>query len=677
MPAAAASQASIRSDIARLAMVRNMVNRIVSHARFSAFLASLAAVALALFLTPSAKAPASQAKHGLTGSYYVANLGWENDVPPPPGSRPVYWSQVWVNNNDFKLPRTFTAPAASRVDPQIAFGQGKGFSAKANSPRVIWWPTGLTVPEIWQGNELAAGGIYVAAVIWKGYIHLPKAGTYYFGTVSDAPSAVYLNQARVALNGNYAPGVLVSDAFSYAKEEVQDFIQNFCYGREEVAFRPHAPDKYVVPVPIDGPRDLPIEVQYDSSERGPYNPLGIDLFWVTPDAPRDANGKPIARIVPADALYTEPPGTIERPAVRSANSTIEADHLYFPTEYGEEAVGLKIRLADKDGNPVASKRVHVNSLVSYGYADSIVQPEKPTDEKGETTAKIQPNKVGHDSTILATDVTDLVDVGQLGHVSFVENLAKSFFPNTFSPYYDGKLFVIEPLPMRAGRPLTIKVPVQNQIKSAAELSVAFEVLGANIGGVGWREIGRVRDVHLRPDERREISITWTPQKESEHLCFRVTLYGHLISASLATERPLAAAMIPPGVALHPLLAASGGDSNLGSVQQNVGPVAPTCPIQPPNGPPLGPFEGYVYVYGKPFLFIPRIVRIHSGPDVATKWTGRVPNGTYLKYEGSVRGEDGQDWYYVNLPGGPAGWIPGEDVFHYHGPLPTENICAES
>lgn len=47
--------------------------------------------------------PAAETKHGLTGSYYVANLGWENDVPPPPGSRPVYWSQVWVNNNDFKL----------------------------------------------------------------------------------------------------------------------------------------------------------------------------------------------------------------------------------------------------------------------------------------------------------------------------------------------------------------------------------------------------------------------------------------------------------------------------------------------------------------------------------------------------------------------------------------------
>jgi hypothetical protein len=104
--------------------------------------------------------------HGLVGRYYVSG------------------TQVSMKQNDFFLPEPVTAPAATRVDALIAFGQGSGFK---NTPigrhGATWAPTGSD---------------FFGAAMWEGFIHLPKAGTYYFATVSQGPSAVYLNQARVA-----------------------------------------------------------------------------------------------------------------------------------------------------------------------------------------------------------------------------------------------------------------------------------------------------------------------------------------------------------------------------------------------------------------------------------------------------------------------------------------------
>src|SRR5260370_3990532 len=425
-----------------------MVNETVSRTR----VLTLVIGALGSFLALSAKAPTPPVKHGLTGNYYIANIGYDTDTPPNPGG--PYFVQVGSNKNNFQLPRTFADPATTRVDSQIAFGQGKGFSAKPNGPPVIWWPTGFTLPQGWP-NPNDKPWNHLATVIWKGYIHLPKAGTYYFGTISNGASAVYLNQARVALNG-IAGGVLVSDAFSYAKEDVQDFVQNLSYGREDVFSDARPGNAYVVPVSIEAPRDLPIEVQYNPMGHFTHwasHPLGIDLFWVTPDSPRDANGKPIAKILPGDALYSDPPSQIEKPAVRSANSMLGADFLYFPAQSTDQPVTLTVRLADKDGNPVAGKRGYVSTRVSFHNGDAIVQPENPTDEKGETTAKIRANAAlpyPHDSTIFATDVTDFLDVAQVGHVRFV-NASSSFFPDAYAPYYDGKVFQVEPLPLRVGQ----------------------------------------------------------------------------------------------------------------------------------------------------------------------------------------------------------------------------------
>src|SRR5438067_8818907 len=139
---------------------------------------------------------AAQAKRGLTGSYYVRSPTW-HAIP----------AQVSMDPNDFRLPRLLTAPAAVRVDPQIAFGKGKAFVMKGEDQQTIWWPTGYAMPPGWTGvarfDMKAWDPNLFAAVIWKGYIRLPKAGTYYFATVSTGPAAVYLGQARVALAGSY------------------------------------------------------------------------------------------------------------------------------------------------------------------------------------------------------------------------------------------------------------------------------------------------------------------------------------------------------------------------------------------------------------------------------------------------------------------------------------------
>src|SRR5438105_3776359 len=77
--------------------------------------AAIAAALIALFSRP-AGAPAPPPKHGLTGEYYVSTLEVHSDVNSSGTDRFV---QVWMDPNDFQLPRAFTAPAAVRVDPQI------------------------------------------------------------------------------------------------------------------------------------------------------------------------------------------------------------------------------------------------------------------------------------------------------------------------------------------------------------------------------------------------------------------------------------------------------------------------------------------------------------------------------------------------------------------------------
>ena len=547
--------------------------------------AAIAAALTALFSRP-AGAPAPPPKHGLTGSYYVGTQEAYSDVRP---SGQDWYVQVWMDPNDFQLPRPFTAPAATapaaiRVDPQIAFGQGKGFVLQ-NGKQTRWWPTDFPIPADWVAHYgRDQPWAYLAAVIWKGYLHLPKAGTYYLSTASRGASAVYLNQARVALNGTN--GLLVSDAFTYAKEDLRDYLQNLAYGREDLLFSAHPDADYVVPVTVETPRDVAIEVRYNSW-RWESSGRGIDLFWVTPDSPRDASGKPVAHIVPSDVLYTEPPGPIGQPTVRSANSMLSADFLYFPSIRTDKDVTVTVRLADKDGNPVAGKRVHIGSLVSYGGADLIKQPEKPTNEKGETTARIRPGEgytVTHDSKILATDVTDLVDVAQVGHVTFQAGTVVSFFfPDAFSPYYDPNVIKVEPLPLMAGRPVTVSVALENRTKDAAELTATFKATAWNIGGVRWPEIGKVEHIRLKPSEARRVGINWTPGQAQEHICLKVevSVLFDGRAGGMSEGKVLAAFALPAAI-----WAQRGGavpqqsTPTQGTVQRNMGPVEPCAPPNP-------------------------------------------------------------------------------------------------
>jgi len=539
------------------------------------------AVVLAASFSRPAERPAPLPRHGLTGSYYISTLQTYSDVHPGPD----WFVQVWMDPNDFQLPRPFSPPAAVRVDPQIAFGKGKGF-VRQDGRRTAWWPTGFTIQDWtrwaihdtkpWDSN-------WFAAAIWKGYVHLPKAGTYYFATISSGPAAVYVGHARVALAGPPYSGIVISDAFTYAKEDIRDFIQFLAYGREDMVSvsGARADEMYVVPVTIDGPRDLPIQVRYTNTA-GSSGAIGIDLFWVTPESPRDSSGKPVAHIVPSDVLYTEPPGPIEQSTVRGANSMLSADFLYFPAERTDKDVTVTVRLADKDGQPVAGKRVHLGSLVSYGGADAIKQPDKPTDENGETTARIRPGegyKVTHDSRIFATDVTDLVDVAQVAGVTFTAGtVPTSFFGDVFSPYYDPGRIRVEPLPLIEGRPVTISASLENRGKYPAELATTFTSNDWNIGGTDWKTIGRVEDILLKPGEERVVSVKWAP-KATGHQCFRVELSGRVLFATRSGVTVLAASALP--LAISAEHGAVRVDSQLvhGSLQRNIGSVEP-CP--PPN-----------------------------------------------------------------------------------------------
>ena len=497
-----------------------------------------------------AKAAPAASTNGLTGFYYVSDLPLD----------------------EFQIPLWSEKPAATRVDRQIAFGQGKGFHDPKPERSADWAvQAGLTAGRVG----------WLKAVIWRGFIHLPKAGTYYFATASDGASAVYLNHARVALNGMGSHyGVLLnSDSLAYDAVDVQDFIQNV----KGSTFATRRQDTYIVPVTVGSPRDLPIEVRYNAIRS--EQTAGIDLLWVTPDSPRNADGKPIAKLVPADVLFTEAPGSIEQPVVRSANSTISSN-LYCSAVNESTPLTLTFKLADKNGYPIAGKRVFFTTLADNDFGfDEVTEADKPTDQNGITTAQLKskPDARAHTSAIYATDVTDLVDVGQVAHVRFPD-VNSGFFASPCTAGFDPNLITVEPLPMMVGRPLTLKVKLENRQKSNVDLTATFQATDWNIGANTWRDIGRLDNISLKPGEtRRDVSITWTPTAAEVHQCFRVQLTKRNLSTEKqAGAKVLVATVTMPG-SLLPILQANSGDaSNGGSVQRNVGPVG-DCGFDPTSG----------------------------------------------------------------------------------------------
>ncbi len=467
---------------------------------------------------------------------------------PVHGLKAEFYSQK--KGDEFRIPVPTEPPVATRIDAQIAFGRGKGFLKSISAP---WWE-----PKSWLSF----------AAVWKGYIRLPKAGTYYLTTASADSSAVYLRGSRVALNGFYG-GAIPSEAFTYDAPEP-------AYGLNS-----HA---YVVPVTAEAPRVLPIEVRFSQHNLG--GGIGIDLLWVTPDSPRDPKtGKPVAQIVPKEALFVEPPGPIDQPTTRAANCTISCDYLDLPIE-GETYATVTVRLADKDGRPVPGHRVHVASaILSSDASDVIVQPQKPTDANGVTTAKVRHGwGYPHDSQLYAFDVADVVQVAQVAHLRTVKVPPTSFFPRTFGPYYDGQNFVISPRELRVGQATTVTVPLTNRQDIPYELRVRLSVCGWNIGGRNCKPVGESEPFVLKPNENHEAKVVWRPEQSDAHVCFKVEVLGGRVKpkAVPGAWRPTPADLL--ALTAVSLQAPSPSSTPLESRHYNVGPVSAgdAGPLAPPE-----------------------------------------------------------------------------------------------
>jgi hypothetical protein len=484
--------------------------------------------------TPSTDA-AKEPVHGLLGHYYTRDLPGSYDLK---GFLP----------DEYGIPVPNKQPNAIRVDAQIAFGKGKGFvrNDAAGGSQLVWWAPAEA-----------------RAAVWKGYIRLPVAGTYYLTTASSGASAVYLNSARVSLNGGFG-GSVPSDKFSLG--ETGTGAANSPNHRQ-----------YVVPIPVTGPRVLAIEVRHlihDSSGV----PRGIDLYWVRPDAPRDASGKAVAQIVPTEVLFTQAPEPVDKPKVRGANSMISSDFLYLSAVPGSEAT-VTVRLADEKGRPVAGHRVHVTTVQSPdggSSPDEIIQPLQSTDENGIVTAKLRATGDQHGARLFATDLTDFVDVAQVADVIFERRREWSLRPAGFAPYYDSKAMTVEPLPLRVGQPTKLTILLANRTLDIAEVTAAFHARETNIGGVKWDAVGKAERITLAPGESRKVSVTWIPQKPDPHVCFKVDMTATFQSA-VKPKAHGASQVLAAALGASPALAASPPVSE--SLQQNIGPVVASMPCQ--------------------------------------------------------------------------------------------------
>lgn len=489
---------------------------------------------------------AAEPAHGLKGHYYTTHLDKSDGQ--------IDFAGLWgLSFDEFGLPKARKAPDAVRIDPQVAFARPRIARYDKDVPRLEWWtPAGAS------------------AVIWKGHLRLPKAGTYYVAPVSYGASAVYLNHSRVALNA-FGAGSIRSDEFTYGEVGAPDVSG-------------HAHGHYVVPVTVSGPRDVPIEIRYVL--HGVSSPW-IDLYWVTPDSPRNAAGKPIAQLVPTEALFVEAPGPITESLVSGPHSTISSDVLYLSIKADSPAT-LTIRVADKQGRPVPGKRVHVSNLASYGGKDTILQPEAPTNDQGIVTARVKPTDVGHTAKFFATVLDEGVDIGQVAEIEVFSAGNLSFLPAGFAPYYS-ETFRVSPKPLKVGQKTTITVPLGNPFKVPMEVSVRFLNSMANIGGSNWTKIGETEKFVLKPGESKEVSITWTPQKEEGHLCFAVEVWGRELPQKAASNALFR--LIGTAIAQDFRLPTLGGEnfSLLDRRQQNIGPVTPVIgPVTPVNEPKCDP-----------------------------------------------------------------------------------------
>src|SRR5207249_10059035 len=147
-------------------------------------------------------------------------------------------------------------------------------------------------------------------------------------------------------------------------------------------------------------------------------------------------------------------------------------------------------------------------------------------------------------------------------------------PDSFSPYYDPHVPSVEPLPLRVGQPVTIKITLQNRAKFPAEVTATFFASDWNIGGSAWREIGNFEHVALQPGEHKELKTTWTPEEAQTHQCFKVEVNGRLLALTFPSSNSVVAAALPAVNLLHAVAAPSPDSTASQKAQQNIGPVIP-------------------------------------------------------------------------------------------------------
>jgi hypothetical protein len=239
----------------------------------------------------------------------------------------------------------------------------------------------------------------------------------------------------------------------------------------------------------------------------------------------------------------------------------------------------------------------------------------------------------------------------------------SFLPLTYSPYYAGALFKVEPLPMRVGQPVHLRVPLKNYKKEAYALHVRASANPPNIGMLKWTDVGRTETFVLQPGESREVTITWTPTVAAGKLCLKVEVWGNAARAEAAApfsvfraafvQQPVPGPASPfPGLSGIPLDIRQHNffDGVTCSIPERKPEAAPS-----PEGNPVPTTSSgsIVVVEGR--------VEIRQSPNASAPLVGKAMDRS-LTYTQVVRQDGEVTWYYVTPPSASrSGWISAKDV----------------
>lgn len=249
----------------------------------------------------------------------------------------------------------------------------------------------------------------------------------------------------------------------------------------------------------------------------------IGNFWGSPSGPDDASSAADACATAAGFAGSGDPvsdGVLYRPFFSSAGGALAGQSSISPEPWwvvanGADETLVTITLRDARGVPLPGRQVTVESTLG-----TVAQPAAPTDREGRAFARVRSTTEGT-ATLTARNVTDGVDIGAIGGVTFWEGSGGGLGLVDIggTPYASPQLQV-QGRPFEPGFPVRFALPMRNTNATTLGVEVTYAVTGAGVSP-NFADVGAVSRT-LAPGESWDAALDWFPPS-SGHRCVQASV----------------------------------------------------------------------------------------------------------------------------------------------------------